>query len=375
MPPQRQFGAEISGNARRGPNLTPEERIRIIAKSDAGVKVSELVEEFERSPNCIRTTIRLAKTRTTTQEASRSGRPPILSLHQKKIIYRKARAAPKIEYSDLSQVGVFVNAEGTPSKPPSRSTLYQCLKGYGLTNFRCKKRPKLNRGHVAKRLQFCRQYRHFQWSRQTLKFSDECSVQKGSGHNTEWCFRFSWEKWKPEMITALETSRRPAQMVWASVWLDERGHPRRSPLVIMERDLNAPKHGYSAQSYIQALTKGLLPHWRRSQWFMQDNARIHTSCAAMNFLRSHKITPITWPPYSPDLNPIEHLWWHLKKRMHKQYPQYNNFSVAQEEWVSFCDALKECWRAIPGSLIRKLIMSMPHRMAACRKAQGWQTRY
>jgi hypothetical protein len=54
---QRQFGAEISGNARRGPNLTPEERIRIIAKSDAGVKVSELVEEFERSPNCIRTTI------------------------------------------------------------------------------------------------------------------------------------------------------------------------------------------------------------------------------------------------------------------------------------------------------------------------------
>jgi hypothetical protein len=95
----------------------------------------------------------------------------------------------------------------------------------------------------------------------------------------------------------------------------------------------------------------------------------------MNFLRSHKITPITWPPYSPDLNPIEHLWWHLKKRMHKQYPQYNNFSVAQEEWVSFCDALKECWRAIPGSLIRKLIMSMPHRMAACRKAQGWQTRY
>jgi hypothetical protein len=36
------------------------------------------------------------------------------------------------------------------------------------------------------------------------------------------------------MITAPETSRRPAQMVWASVWLDERGRPRRSPLIIID---------------------------------------------------------------------------------------------------------------------------------------------
>jgi hypothetical protein len=30
------------------------------------------------------------------------------------------------------------------------------LKVEGLTNHRCKKRPKLNRGHAAKRLQFAR---------------------------------------------------------------------------------------------------------------------------------------------------------------------------------------------------------------------------
>jgi hypothetical protein len=79
--------------------------------------------------------------------------------------------------------------------------------------------------------------------------------------------------------------------------------------------------------------------------------------------------------YSPDLNSIEHLWWHLKKRMHKFYPQYNNYSVAEEEWEGFCEALKECWQRIPSSLIKHLIMSMPQRMAACRKAHGWQTKY
>jgi hypothetical protein len=151
------------------------------------------------------------------------------------------------------------------------------------------------------------------------------------------------------MITALETSRRPAQIVWPSVWLDERGRPKRSLLVIMDRDMDALKQGYSSKSYNEALTEGLLPYWRRSHVFMQDNARIHTSRAAMAFLRSHGITPITWPLYSPDLNPIKHLWWHLKKRMHKFYPQYNNFSTAQEEWDGFCEALKQCWRACPAA--------------------------
>jgi transposase len=162
------------------------------------------------------------------------------------------------------------------------------------------------------------------------------------------CFCYKWEKWKKEMISEIRTSRKPAQMVWASVWLDERGRPRWSPLVIMERNPNAPRRGYSSQSYIKALRKGLLPYWRRSQLFMQDNACIHTLRATMEFLVQHGITPITWPAYSPDFNPIEHFWWHLKKRMYKQYPQCNNYCMAEKEWDGFCDALKECWRSIPG---------------------------
>jgi transposase len=127
-------------------------------------------------------------------------------------------------------------------------------------------------------------------------------------------------------------------MVWASIWLDERGRARRSNLVIMERDLGAQKRGYSAKSYIEALTKGLLPHYRRSQLFMQDGAGIHRARVVRSFLQQHHINTINWPAYSPDLNPIEHLWHALKRRMFKLYPQYNNWSQAQEEWDGFCEA-------------------------------------
>jgi transposase len=360
---------------RRGPNLTVVQRDQIIGMLAAGCTCAEAARVYGRTERCIRD-IRTKYAKTgTTEDRPRSGRPPVLSLSQKKITYRKARAAPKIEYSELAQVGVFVNTEGIPSKPPSRSTLYRFLRRRRLINYRAKVRPQLNRIHAYGRRVFCRSWRHFPWRRRTVKFSDECSFQKGSGKNTEWVFRFSWEKWKREMITESSTSRKPAQMVWACIWLDERGHARRSKLVIMERDPDAKKYGYSAQSYIKTLTKGLLPHYRRSQYFMHDNAAIHTARVVRSFLTEHHITPIQWPAYSPDLNPIEHLWHHLKRRMYYFYPQYNNYSVAQEEWDGFCVALKECWRPIPASLIQRLIKSMPRRIDACRRARGWQTKY
>ena len=126
---------------------------------------------------------------------------------------------------------------------------------------------------------------------------------------------------------------------------------------------------------MEALTKGLLPHYRRSQLFMQDNAGIHRSRAVAAFHIEHHINTIKWPAYSPDLNPIEHLWWALKRRMFKHYPQYNNYSKVAEEWEGFCEALKKCWRSIPGKLIKRLILSMPRRLNAVQKARGWQTKY
>ena len=61
--------------------------------------------------------------------------------------------------------------------------------------------------------------------------------------------------------------------------------------------------------------------------------------------------------FSTDLNPIEHLWNELKRRRELE-------EVLQEEW-----------RKIPSETCTKFIESMPHRIEACIKNQGWPTKY
>jgi len=50
-----------------------------------------------------------------------------------------------------------------------------------------------------------------------VKFSDECSVQRGSGRETEWVFRFPHEKYRPDMITEKEKGKKISQMVWGCI--------------------------------------------------------------------------------------------------------------------------------------------------------------
>ena len=55
--------------------------------------------------------------------------------------------------------------------------------------------------------------------------------------------------------------------------------------------------------------------------FMQDNASPHTARITKAWLQENRIRTLDWPPYSPDLNPIENVWGLLKKRLYQDMPR------------------------------------------------------
>ncbi|GFW59688.1 transposable element Tcb2 transposase [Trichonephila clavipes] len=93
----------------------------------------------------------------------------------------------------------------------------------------------------------------------------------------------------------------PGVLVWGGIMLNGR-----TELHIFDRRSVIGDH------YCEEL---LLPHVRLFKGaigpdfiFMDNNARSHQTLAVEEQLESEDITRMDCPAYSPDLNPIEHLW-------------------------------------------------------------------
>jgi transposase len=71
---------------------------------------------------------------------------------------------------------------------------------------------------------------------------------------------------------------------------------------------------FNSESYAAFLLE-VLAHTRRHVVVIQDGARYHTSAAMRQFFDAHaeRLTIEQLPAYSPDFNPIEHLWKKVKK--------------------------------------------------------------
>lgn len=79
----------------------------------------------------------------------------------------------------------------------------------------------------------------------------------------------SSDKWKPSHVVTYKKGKGIRVMVSAVFW----GDGECSDLLILERDFESKKYGYSANSYLILLEDLVLPNYTDDLIFMQDNAR------------------------------------------------------------------------------------------------------
>ena len=102
--------------------------------------------------------------------------------------------------------------------------------------------------------------------------------------------------------------------------------------------------------------------------FQYDNDPKHTSIMAQNWFKKNKIEVLDWPSKYPGLNPIEHLWFYLKRRM-------GSYKVQPLSIYELWKRVQDEWNNIPNELCLELINSMPRRISAVLKARGGNIKY
>jgi transposase len=159
-------------------------------------------------------------------------------------------------------------------------------------------------------------------------------------------------------------------MFWAVFGFEER-----SGLVPLDGDEEARRKGVTGW-VIRALYSAFLAEYvRPGDIFMHDNAPVHTAHIVRELLHEMGIQVMPWPPYSPDLNPIENLWSILKAEIYRLYPELERAPDTEETLALLIRAAKEAWHSIDIDILNSLATKMPNRVEAVIEAKGWYTKY
>lgn len=127
--------------------------------------------------------------------------------------------------------------------------------------------------------------------------------------------------------------------------------------------------------YIEVLKEELLPELQYMKdvlnldiKMMQDNAPCHRSKIVTRFLTENNVEFIDWPPYSPDMNPIENLWAWMKQELYKKNCDF-------EDANQLIDAMYAIWDSITVEMCQNFCGNYEKRLMALKKAKGGYTKY
>jgi len=223
-----------------------------------------------------------------------------------------------------------------------------------------RKKPYLTDDHKKARLEFAlaHQYEPIEFWRKIL-WSDESKFNRISSDGPIKVWR------KPNEAYTLSCMRGTVKygggnvMGWGCMSYAGAGH-----LAFIDERMNAELYCRILDDHLfQSADQLRLPS---DFIFQQDNDPKHTAHVTKAWMNENGVRLLEWPAQSPDLNPIEHLWEQLERKL-------ANRRCKSDDELKAC--LIDAWTRLEIEKVRNLVDSMPRRLAAVITANGGPTKY
>jgi transposase len=284
------------------------------------------------------------------------GRPP-------KLTERDVRHLIKIVKEDRQQSlnEITEKFKDLSINPVCQNTVRSVLHSEGFFGRAGKRKPLVSEVNRKKRLEWCRERRNWDSEWDSIIWSDESHFLLFQNDAHHWVWRRPHEKFDVNCLIPTVKSGNQGVMVWGCFAKDRLG-----PLIQVPGRI-------TGSVYIDMLKNTFLPFYNSFEnnlqyIFQDDNAPVHRASAVNQWKESNSVLSLPWPAQSPDLNPIEHLWDVLERkvRVHKPHPK----NIRELMIV-----LEEEWNQIEPEILVNLVESMPRRVQAVIDSRGNPTRY
>lgn len=289
---------------------------------------------------------------------SRGGRPPVLSRQDKRVCVRTITSG-KLE----TATAVVKKLQDELNIEVSDRTVRRTLQEAGLKAAEKEKKPKLSAKNIKARLEFAKRHQHWtieDWKR--VIWSDESKINRFCSDGRSRFWKRDGESRQPRHVKQTVKHGGGSVMIWGCMTVHGPGFMCR---IVDKMD----QHLYKS-----ILEDDLL---KTIEWydmnaeqviFQQDNDPKHRAKSVQEWLSEQPFDVLDWPPQSPDLNPIEHLWAILKRRL-------NQYERPPSGMIELWERIEAEWNKIDKDDCLKLIESMPNRINAVLKSKGMWTDY
>lgn len=245
----------------------------------------------------------------------------------------------------------------------SRSTVQRIVKcDLQLIPYKLRKAQLLTEKDKKVRLERCRllKQRSAASNWKNILFSDEklFSIEQAHNHQNDRI----WSSTRPGAAAVIPRRQNAKTvMVWGAICATGK-----TPLVFVENGIKINQENYRRDILESVVLPWSQQHFGNQPWiFQQDSAPAHRALSVQQWCKSNFpdfISSKEWPPYSPDLNPMDYSLWSILEA--------RTCSTPHRTVDDLKATLTREWDKISVEEVRKIVENFTKRLTLCIRAKG-----